>query len=59
MPAGGRIITIGISMGDGTFMPFGAYGTGEDIANMVAFLAGEEERFITGTALTVDGGFNA
>jgi len=35
------------------------YGTGEDIAGLVSFLAAEEGKFITGTALTIDGGFNA
>lgn len=40
-------------------MALGEYGKGEDIANMVAFLASDEGKFITGTALTVDGGFNA
>lgn len=40
-------------------MALGEYGKGEDIANMVAFLAGNEGNFITGTALTIDGGFNA
>ena len=40
-------------------MPLGTYGTGEDIAAMVGFLAGDESKFITGSMLTVDGGFNA
>ncbi len=40
-------------------MPLGTYGTGEDIAAMVGFLAGDESKFITGSILTVDGGFNA
>ena len=40
-------------------MPLGTYGTGEDIAAMVSFLAGDESKFITGSMLTVDGGFNA
>lgn len=35
------------------------YGTGEDIAGLVSFLASEEGNFITGSALTIDGGFNA
>lgn len=35
------------------------YGTGNDIAGLVAFLAGDEGKFITGTALTIDGGLNA
>ena len=34
-------------------------GTGEDIANAVLFLASDEASFITGTALTVDGGMLA
>jgi len=37
----------------------GDYGTGDDIAGLVSFLAGEEGRFITGSILTIDGGFNA
>lgn len=37
----------------------GEYGNPEDIANTVAFLAGEESRFITGSFITVDGGLNA
>lgn len=37
----------------------GRYGTGDDIAGLVSFLATEEGRYITGTALTIDGGFNA
>lgn len=35
------------------------YGKGEDIAGLVAFLASHEGKFITGSALTIDGGFNA
>ncbi len=42
-----------------TRMPLGEYGTTEDIAAMVSFLAGDESKFITGAILTVDGGFNA
>jgi NAD(P)-dependent dehydrogenase (short-subunit alcohol dehydrogenase family) len=34
----------------------GRYGTGEDIASAVAFLASAKAQYITGTALTVDGG---
>jgi 3-oxoacyl-[acyl-carrier protein] reductase len=37
----------------------GRYGTVEDIGNIVAFLAGPKAQYITGTALTVDGGANA
>jgi 3-oxoacyl-[acyl-carrier protein] reductase len=35
------------------------YGHVEDIAAMVAFVAGPEAGYITGTSLTVDGGTNA
>jgi len=37
----------------------GRYGTTADIAAAVVFLAGPTGNFITGSALTVDGGFNA
>ncbi len=37
----------------------GRYGQVDDIANMVAFLASPKAQYITGTALTVDGGANA
>jgi 3-oxoacyl-[acyl-carrier protein] reductase len=37
----------------------GRYGKGEDVAALVAFVASEEANFITGSALTVDGGLNA
>ena len=35
------------------------YGTVEEIAGMVAYLAGAEAGFITGANLTIDGGFSA
>jgi len=35
------------------------YGSSEDIGGLVAFLASEDGKYITGTALTIDGGFNA
>ena len=37
----------------------GRYGKVEDIGNIVAFLASPKAQYITGTALTVDGGANA
>jgi NAD(P)-dependent dehydrogenase (short-subunit alcohol dehydrogenase family) len=37
----------------------GRYGTVEDIASIVTFLASPKAQYITGTALTVDGGANA
>lgn len=40
-------------------MALSQYGTGDDIAALVAHLAGDEGRYITGTAITIDGGFNA
>jgi NAD(P)-dependent dehydrogenase (short-subunit alcohol dehydrogenase family) len=39
--------------------PLGRYGTPEDVAAAVAFLASPAARQITGTAVTVDGGLNA
>jgi len=41
------------------FTALGRYGTTADIAAAVVFLAGSTGNFITGSALTVDGGFNA
>ena len=37
----------------------GRYGAVDDIAGMVAFLASAKAGYITGAALTVDGGANA
>jgi 3-oxoacyl-[acyl-carrier protein] reductase len=37
----------------------GRYGTADEVAAAVAFLAGPGAGYITGTTLTVDGGFNA
>ena len=37
----------------------GRYGQPQDIADMVAHLAGESGRYITGAAFLVDGGFAA
>jgi 3-oxoacyl-[acyl-carrier protein] reductase len=37
----------------------GRYGEADDIAATVAYLAGEGGRYVTGTAVTVDGGFAA
>lgn len=38
--------------------PLGRWGTPEDVANAVAFLASEQASFITGTDILVDGGFS-
>lgn len=35
------------------------YGRAEEIAAMVAYLAGPEAAYVTGASLTIDGGFNA
>jgi 3-oxoacyl-[acyl-carrier protein] reductase len=35
------------------------YGTVEEIAGMVAYLAGPEAAYVTGASLTIDGGFSA
>jgi 3-oxoacyl-[acyl-carrier protein] reductase len=37
----------------------GHYGRGEDVAALVSYLAGEGGRYITGTAITIDGGLAA
>jgi len=37
-------------------IPIGRIGQSEDVANMVAFLAGREASFITGQAFNVNGG---
>jgi NAD(P)-dependent dehydrogenase (short-subunit alcohol dehydrogenase family) len=37
----------------------GRYGTADEVAATVAHLAGEGGRYLTGTAITVDGGFAA
>jgi 3-oxoacyl-[acyl-carrier protein] reductase len=41
------------------YMATGQYGTGAQIAGMVAYLASEEAAFVTGASLKVDGGFGA
>ncbi|MCE7065130.1 SDR family NAD(P)-dependent oxidoreductase [Dyadobacter sp. CY326] len=40
-------------------MALGNYGSVEDVAGLVAFLASEEGRHITGSWVTIDGGMNA
>ncbi|MBB3664693.1 MULTISPECIES: SDR family NAD(P)-dependent oxidoreductase [Prauserella salsuginis group] len=39
--------------------PIGRVGTTDDVANMALFLASDEAQWITGSALTVDGGYTA
>lgn len=40
-------------------MALSEYGTGDDIAGLVAYLACEESKYMTGATLTIDGGVNA
>lgn len=42
-----------------TMMAIPHYGNVTDIASLVGFLAGPQSGFITGTSVTIDGGFNA
>ncbi|MEP3049029.1 MAG: SDR family oxidoreductase [Roseibium sp.] len=39
--------------------PSGRFGTVEEVANLVAFLASDESAFITGQAINIDGGITA
>jgi 3-oxoacyl-[acyl-carrier protein] reductase len=41
------------------FMAIKRYATGDEIAAMVAYLAGPEAAYVTGASLTIDGGFAA
>jgi NAD(P)-dependent dehydrogenase (short-subunit alcohol dehydrogenase family) len=38
-------------------IPHARFGTSDEIANAVVFLASDDSRYITGTELFVDGGF--
>lgn len=40
-------------------MALSEYGTGEDVAGLVTYLASDEGKYITGTSITIDGGLNA
>jgi len=42
-----------------SLMALPRYASGEEIASLVAWLAGPESGFVTGASLTIDGGFNA
>jgi 3-oxoacyl-[acyl-carrier protein] reductase len=35
------------------------YGSGDEIASLVAYLASPEAAFVTGASLSIDGGFTA
>ena len=38
-------------------IPFGRFGTADEIAKAVVFLASDDSIYVTGTELFVDGGF--
>jgi 3alpha(or 20beta)-hydroxysteroid dehydrogenase len=42
-----------------SLIPFGRFGTPEEIAQLVIFLASDEARYITGAEFAIDGGLNA
>jgi 3-oxoacyl-[acyl-carrier protein] reductase len=42
-----------------SFMALTRYGTGDEIASLVAWPASSEAGFVTGASLTIDGGFTA
>ena len=37
-------------------VPLGRFGTGEDVAGLIAFLASDDASYITGQTINVDGG---
>jgi 3(or 17)beta-hydroxysteroid dehydrogenase len=39
--------------------PIGHVGNPEDIANGILYLASDESKFVTGSALVIDGGYTA
>lgn len=53
-PANGELAAINLP-----FTALGRYGTTAEIGHAVAFLASPAANYVTGSALTVDGGFNA
>ena len=42
-----------------TYMASGRYGTGNEIASLVAYLASDDAAFVTGSNIKIDGGFSA
>ena len=46
-------------LGRRALVPLARYGTPEEVAGVVAFLAGPKAGFMTGSVVTVDGGMNA
>jgi 3-oxoacyl-[acyl-carrier protein] reductase len=69
MKSGGRIIMVGSAVGERVLTPglvpqkaataLERYGHVDEVAALVAFVAGPESSYITGANLTVDGGMNA
>ena len=53
-PAEGQFAETALS-----YMAIKRYGQGEEIASLVAYLAGPEAAYVTGASLTIDGGYNA
>lgn len=53
-----EVLSDGVKEAACTQIPLGRFGKPEDIANMVAFLAGECGDYITGQVISVDGGMN-
>ncbi len=47
------------AVGQKANVPLGRYGTVDDVAALVAFVAGPESSYINGASLTIDGGTNA
>lgn len=37
-------------------IPMGRAGTGEDVANVISFLAGPQSAYVTGQTINIDGG---
>ncbi|WP_304517786.1 SDR family NAD(P)-dependent oxidoreductase [Cecembia rubra] len=48
-----------VKKGFESMVPLGRYALNEDIANMAAFLASDDAKYITGATFVVDGGFSA
>lgn len=49
----------GSSQDNISLSPLARYGSTEELANVVAFLAGEASSYVNGSVLTADGGYNA
>jgi meso-butanediol dehydrogenase/(S,S)-butanediol dehydrogenase/diacetyl reductase len=49
----------GLAQGTEKLIPMGRVGRPEEVANAILFLASDEASFVTGAALSVDGGRSA